>query len=155
MRRKLCTIMKAPSGGPGQVRPQRRRRRSGLLLGGSGAAASIMVRIVCVHRPPPEPAPQAFATCLVERAPASMACWTVVVVTPTQRQMYISSRGQHDGLDQASDEQRRGWAPPRLGHEGSRGVGVADPLLRLAFGGDLLQDHHLGLVVESAIDPEA
>src|SRR6201997_4049560 len=122
MRRKLCTIMKAPSGGPGQVRPQRRRRRSGLLLGGSGAAASIMVRIVCPQRPQTEPAPQAFATCLVERAPASMACWTVVVVTPRQRQMYISGHGQLDGLDQAADEQRRVCAHPRLGHEGGRGV---------------------------------
>src|ERR1700757_2842758 len=95
-------------------RPQRRRIRSGLLLGGSGAVASIMVRIVCLQRPQTEPAPQAFATCLVERAPASMACWTVVVVTPTQRQMYISGHGQLDGLDQAADEQRRGWAPPPL-----------------------------------------
>src|ERR1700745_1401890 len=102
--------------------PQRRRRRSGLLLGGSGAVASIMVRIVCLQRPQTEPASQAFATCLVERAPASMACWTVVVVTPTQRQMYISGHGQHDGLDQASDEQRRGCAPPPLRHD--RGTGV-------------------------------
>ena len=53
-----------------------------MLLGGSGAAASIMVRMVCPQRPQTEPAPQASATCLVERAPASIACWTVLVVTP-------------------------------------------------------------------------
>src|SRR5579864_3804506 len=132
------------------MRPQRRRSRSGLLLGESGVAASIMVRIVCLQRPQTEPAPQSFATCLVERAPASMACWTVVVVTPTQRQMYISGHGQLDGLDQAADEQRRVRAYPRLRHKGGGGVGVADPVLRLALGGDLLQDHHLGLVVEGA-----
>jgi hypothetical protein len=78
-----------------------------LLLGGSGAVASIMVRIVCRQRPQIEPAPRAFATCLVERAPTSMACWTVVVVTPTQRQRYMSGHGQLDGLDRAADEQRR------------------------------------------------
>src|SRR5260370_24691364 len=72
-----------------------------------------MVRIVCLQRPQTEPAPQAFATCLVERPPASMACWTVVAVTPRQRQMYISGHGQLDGLDQAAAEQRLGGPPPR------------------------------------------
>jgi hypothetical protein len=75
-----------------------------LLLGGSGAAASIMVRMVCPQRPQTEPAPQASATCLVERAPASIACWTVLVVTPRQRQMYKSVPGDLDGLHQAADE---------------------------------------------------
>ena len=54
-----------------------------------GAASSIMVRMVWLQRPQTEPAPQASATCLVERAPSSIACWTVLVVTPRQRQMYI------------------------------------------------------------------
>src|SRR5436309_8662771 len=114
-----------------------------------------MVRMVWPQRPQTEPAPHASATCLVERAPASMACWTVLVVTPRQRQMYISGPGHLEGLHQAADEQRRVRADPRLRHEPSRGVGVADPLLRLAFGRYLLQDHHLGLVVQGAVDPEA
>src|SRR5947209_299913 len=114
-----------------------------------------MVRMVWLQRPQTVPAPQASATCLVERAPASMACWTVLVVTPRQRQMYISGPGHLDSVNQAADEQRRVGAHPRLRHERRRGVGVADPLLRLAFGGHLLQDHHLGLVVQGAVDPEA
>jgi hypothetical protein len=85
-------------------RPQRRRRRSGLPPGEPGAAASIMVRMVWLQRPQTEPAPQASVTCLVERAPASIACWTVLVVTPRQRQMYISVPGHLDGLHQAADE---------------------------------------------------
>src|SRR5437762_7988029 len=114
-----------------------------------------MVRMVWPQRPQIEPAPQASATCLVERAPASMACWTVLVVTPRQRQMYISGPGHLEGLDQAADEQRRVRARSRLRHERRRGIGVADPLLRLAFGRYFLQDHHLGLVVQGAVDPEA
>jgi len=35
-----------------------------------GAASSIMVRMVWLQRQQTEPAPQASATCLVERAPA-------------------------------------------------------------------------------------
>ena len=48
---------------------------------------------------------------------------------------------------QAADEKRRVRARPSLGHELGRGVGVADPVLRLPFGGDLEQDHHLGQIV--------
>ena len=44
---------------------------------------------MCRQRPHTEPAPQAAATSLVERAPPSMACWTVLLVTPMQRQTYI------------------------------------------------------------------
>ena len=75
----------------------------GLAGGGSGAAASIMLRIVWLQRPQIEPAPQASATCRVERAPASMACWTVLVVTPRQRQMYISVPADLDGLARTRD----------------------------------------------------
>src|SRR2546421_6135213 len=101
-----------------------------------------MVRMVWPQRPQTEPASQASATCLVERAPASMACWTVLVVTPRQRQMYISGPGHLEGLDQAADEQRRGRAPPRLPPERRPGIGGAGPPLRPAFGRHFLQEHH-------------
>jgi hypothetical protein len=60
-----------------------------LWLAESGAAASSMSRTVCRHRPQTDPAPQDEATCLVVRAPSSIARWTVLLVTPMQRQMYI------------------------------------------------------------------
>jgi hypothetical protein len=127
----------------------------------SGAAASSMVRIVCRHRPHTDPAPQDDATCLVERAPSSIAFWTVLLLTPRQRQMYMvvvvlamtvsvpgsRRRGHLEGLYQTAHEQRRMGAHPGLRHKPRHRGRVADPLLRLPFAGDLLQDHRLGLVV--------
>lgn len=84
----------------------------------SRAAPSSMIRMLCRHRPQTDPAPQDDATCLVERAPSSIAFWTALLVTPRQRQMYIvvmvlamtvsvpgwRRRGHLEGLYQAADE---------------------------------------------------
>src|SRR6201989_3556817 len=134
--------MKAPGGaavggwvdggmGGGVGLMERRGRGGGCLSGGAGEAASIMRRMVWPQRPQTEPAPQASATCLVERAPASMAFWTVMVVTPRQRQMYISGPAHLEGLHQAPDEQRRVRADPRFAHGPRHGVGGTDPLCGL------------------------
>ena len=69
--------------------PHRLRTRPSGRLFDSGAAASSMARTVCRQRPHTEPAPQAAATFLVELAPSSMACWTVPLVTPRHRQIYM------------------------------------------------------------------
>src|SRR5258708_17926847 len=114
------------------------------------------------------PAAQDEGTCLVERAPSSIACWTVLLVTPMQRQMYIvvvvlamrvsipvlRYRRHLDGLHQPADEQRRMGAHPGLRHEPRDPVRFADPPLGPPFAGDLLDDHHLGLVVHAPVDPE-
>src|SRR5258708_20209384 len=128
-----------------------------------------MSRTVWRHRPQTDPAPQDEATCLVERAPSSIACWTVLLVTPMQRQMYIvvvvlamrvsipvlRYRRHLDGLHQPADEQRRMGAHPGLRHEPRDRVRFADPPLGLPFAGALLEDHHLGLAVQGPVAPEA